>query len=85
MKVDNKSAEVERLKARGRELARDLDKKLNPEMTSPTDRAHRTAGFAMLLFEFGDTGDVTWISNANRGDMIKVVEQWLQHAKGARS
>lgn len=39
-------------------------------------------GFALLLFNFGRGGFLSWISNAERGDMIRAVKEWLQSAFG---
>lgn len=71
----------EHLKARGQEIAALLDGALNPEMAGPLDVAHRRHGFALLLFTFGEEGAATYVSNADRGDMIRAVEEWLKHAK----
>lgn len=81
MKVEDKSADIEALKARAREIAWTIDRLLNPGMADPSDAAHRTNGFAMLVFPFGGPGDATWISNADRADMIKAVKEWLKHAE----
>jgi hypothetical protein len=75
-------AQLQKLEATAREIAWYLDKKLNPDMTTPADREHRNTGFGLLVFPLGDKGAATWISNSDRGDMIKAVEEWLAHAKG---
>jgi len=87
MKVEDRMTPAERealrkLEQQARELAWDLDKRLNPDMTDPRDSAHRSTGFALLMFPFGDSGHATWISNADRGFMIKAVEEWLRKASG---
>lgn len=65
----------ERPEAEARHIAKALDGVLNPDR-------HRAVGFALLMFAFGDAPQpATWISNANRGDMIKAVEEWLERAK----
>lgn len=64
----------ERIEQQARRIATALDHALNP--------SGRTTGFAVLLFGFGDPPQpATWISNADRGDMIRVVEEWLERAK----
>jgi hypothetical protein len=35
-------------------------------------------GFALLLFSFNGP-EMTWISNAKRGDMLKVLKEMIQH------
>jgi len=71
-----------RLEKQARDIARALDLVLNPDMRGPLDGQHRTVGFAVLLFSFGDPPQpATWISNAERGDMIHAVEEWLEKAK----
>ncbi len=71
-----------RLEIEARDIAHALDKKLNPNMTGPRDAEHRTVGFALLMFEFGEAPQwATWISNADRGDMIQAVEEWLKRVK----
>jgi len=70
------------LEAKARDLARTLDRSLNPAMRNPRDKEKRTVGFALLIFAFGDAPQpATWISNADRGDMIHAVEEWLERAK----
>lgn len=77
--------EQTRLEEEARELAVLLDHGLNPEMSGPGDTKHRTTGFALLIFAFGNPPQpTTWISNSDRGDMILAVEEWLARAK-ARS
>ena len=34
-------------------------------------------GFTLFLFTFGDNEEFTYISNANRQDMINTVREWL--------
>ena len=39
-------------------------------------------GFALILFEFGDDGFATWISNAKRPDMIKALHEMTNRLEG---
>lgn len=32
-------------------------------------------GFALMLFNFGADGNMTWISNANRDDMVEAMRE----------
>lgn len=67
------------LEARAREIGRGLDDALNP--TNPaTGRRVRKQGFALLLFSF-DGPELTWLSNADREDMIRLLEEILQKFK----
>jgi len=34
-------------------------------------------GFAVFLFDFGETGSLAYVSNAKREDMIAAVKEWL--------
>lgn len=54
------------------ELARTLDAVL-PELTSSGKRL----GFAVLVFDFGDGGNMQWCSNAKREDMIAALRELL--------
>lgn len=35
-------------------------------------------GFALLVFTFGDGGTMTYISNAQREDMLKAMQEFMQ-------
>lgn len=63
--------------ARG--MARALDKAVNPG--APEKREN---GFALLLFKFGEPPQpATYISNGNRDDMIRTIEEWLVRVKAS--
>jgi hypothetical protein len=69
------------LKYRGRmnALARGLDKALNGKAPP------KKVGFVLLTFEFGiedGSGRVSYISNADRRDMIVAMKEWLARAEG---
>lgn len=34
-------------------------------------------GFALMIFDFGEGGDFLWASNAQRADMIKMMQEAL--------
>lgn len=38
-------------------------------------------GFCLLLFDFGDGGHMSYISNAARADMIESLEELIEHLK----
>jgi len=35
-------------------------------------------GFALLIFDFGAHGHLTWLSNAERQDMIRALHEFMQ-------
>jgi hypothetical protein len=39
------------------------------------------AGFALLLFDFGEKGNIAYVSNANREDMIEALGELLGNLK----
>lgn len=39
-------------------------------------------GFAILLFDFGDTGSLAYASNGKREDMVPVLEEMAERLKG---
>ena len=64
----------------GNQIAKSLDTVLNGEA-----KGHdRQIGFALLWFEFGKTegGQVNYVSNASREDMLVAVREWLARAEG---
>jgi hypothetical protein len=75
--VENRESPLEAvIKKQARELAKMLDEGLNGGREVPT------IGFSLLIFWFGDQPQpTTWISNAQREDMIRVVEEWLRVMK----
>ena len=56
-------------------IANALDMALNDPDKAPT------IGFALFVFEFNKVGRINYISNAERSDMTKAVEEWLENAK----
>ncbi len=58
-------------RASGERLASVIDRHLPPG-----------TGFALLIFDFGDTGDLSWISNAERDDMIATMKDFIARNEG---
>ena len=58
-------------------IGRVVDAGLNP------DRSAKKYGFAIMLFSF-DGPEFTWLSNAERADMIKALEEMLLKFKQGR-
>lgn len=61
------------LESRARAIAKSLDAQLHATTSN-------RYGFALLLFSF-DGSELTWISNANREDMIEALEEILNKWK----
>jgi hypothetical protein len=38
-------------------------------------------GFALLMFSFGDEPEMTWISNAERPDMINALKEFIEKSE----
>lgn len=48
---------------------------------SVTDRLPGNWGFCLFLFTFGERGSATYISNAQREDMINALQELIEHWK----
>lgn len=59
-------------------LARVLDDTFNRGLKGDA----RTVGFVLLTFNFGDTGRVNYISNADRDDVIATMRAFIARAEG---
>jgi len=69
----------ERLEKQAREIASAMDVAINGDVP----KAERLYGFALLMFSFGDPPQpATYISNGEREDMIRAIEEWLSRIKG---
>lgn len=78
---DDQQTTLRAIEAKARGIASALDQALNGKRGPEEERKY---GFALLLFEFGDPPEpATWISNGNREDMIRAVEEWLEKARAA--
>jgi len=67
------------LEVQARSLGRTLDGAINP-LNPATGGQGRKKGFALLLFSF-DGPELTWLSNAERDDMIRLLEELLSRFK----
>lgn len=46
---------------------------------------HPNAGFALLVFTFGERGDLAYVSNADRDGVFETLLEWLEkHVSTAR-
>jgi len=70
---------LRKLEAHARSLGRTLDNSLNPPDPAMGGQS-RKYGFALLLFSF-DGPELTWLSNGEREDMIRLLEEILQKFK----
>jgi antibiotic biosynthesis monooxygenase (ABM) superfamily enzyme len=41
-------------------------------------------GFALFMFSFDDESEMTWISNAERADMIKALKEFIQRSESGQ-
>lgn len=69
------AAILRNMEAQARSLGRTLDNTINPPNPT-TGKRDRKKGFALLLFSF-DGPELTWLSNAEREDMIRLLEEIL--------
>lgn len=65
-------SETEKVKARMQHLAH-IIKELLPE----------TYGFTLLAYPFGESKDneMIYVSNSNREDVVKAMEEWIEKTK----
>ena len=68
---------LKELEAEIRQMGKLVDKALNP---GPEKRI----GFTLLLFNFGEGGYTTYISNGNRDDVIKSLKEFLIYVETQR-
>jgi hypothetical protein len=60
------------LEKQARDVAKAIDEALN-------ENRHRgRVGFALFVFDFGEKGNLAYVSNAQRADMIAAVKEWLE-------
>ncbi len=76
------AAILRNLEAQARSLGRTLDDTINPPNPATGNR-DRKKGFALLLFSF-DGPELTWLSNAEREDMIRLLDEILLKMKAGR-
>lgn len=68
-------SEEEHIKGKLQNIAQNIDKEL-PE----------GFGFALLTFKFNaepDTSNLMYVSNANRADIVKAMEEWIEKTKNS--
>jgi hypothetical protein len=66
---------LEELERQAREIGRVLKRVLDGTFGA------RAVGFALLLFDYGEGGHMTYVSSADRQDMIKALEEALGHLR----
>ena len=76
------AAVLRNLEAKARSLGRTLDDTINPSNPA-TGKRDRKNGFTLLLFSF-EGPELTWISNAEREDMIRLLDEILLKMKAGR-
>lgn len=59
-------------------LTREVLERLSRELVGyAVHKLGPTIGIVLFVFEFGDRGNLAYISNAHRPDMIAAVKEWL--------
>ncbi len=38
-------------------------------------------GFALFVFDYGEKGNLAYVSTASRADMVKAIREWLEKAE----
>lgn len=76
------AAILRNLEAKARSIGRTLDDAINPPNPA-NGKQDRKNGFALLLFSF-EGSELTWLSNAEREDMIRLLEEMLLRFKTGR-
>lgn len=66
----------DRRQEEGEAIARELGRQLKAELEDTTTGP--PMGFALWIFDFGDKGFLSYISNARREDMIKLLREHLK-------
>ena len=57
----------------------DLSAKLHASIDAVKALWPEGTGVTLFIFDFGKGGGLTYISNGERGDMVNVVREWLEH------
>lgn len=86
------SVPLSELERRAQSMAQTIDAVLNPPLTklplgSPLRLAMkgpRRIGFVLWLFDFGQSGFATYVSNAEREDMIKALKEMLERLESSQ-
>lgn len=59
--------------------------KVNREVGGLIGRAIKDSGggygFALFMFSFGDDPEMTWISNAERPDMVRALKEFIEKSE----
>lgn len=61
---------LEQMEAKVREVGRLIGRECEPG-----------SGFALFMFTMGADGHITYVSNAQKVDMISAMKEWIAHAK----
>lgn len=59
-------------------LIADVGRRIAVSIKEAGEGRGRKLGFALLVFDFGAGGFLTWMSNANREDMIRVLREFTE-------
>jgi hypothetical protein len=72
MKRDMNPDLLRRMEASGRDIGKALDRAFTNFQRTTDDKW----GFALMIFSF-DGPEFTWISNAQRADMVKAMQEFI--------
>lgn len=61
------------------DIANDIGKAITIALESWSEKP---LGFALLVFDFGGKGNLAWISNAKREDMLKALQEFMDKQGG---
>lgn len=71
-------------KPRRRDLPKELHERealMREAMRYLDEKFPKGTGLTLLAFDFGGGGHMSYVSNAQRADMIKAMEEHLEHLK----
>lgn len=68
-------------KARLEEMAHEIGTRIANALDDATDGDNdQPLGFALLIFDFYGKGNLAWISNAQRQDMVRALGEFMEKA-----
>lgn len=65
------AVDLSKLEAKAREIGKLISRAID-DAVGPGK-----AGFALFMFDYGEGGNMTWLSSARREDAIKAMREWL--------
>ena len=71
--------ELVELETLAREVGRLIQTAIAQEMAEAPGT--RKIGFALYLFDFGDSGWITYVANGARGDVVRMMREWIERTE----